>query len=62
METVTVYKDMYEELVKKELEMTTNHYHLRGTIVALSTIIDSNPEFVAEKLKELAKEFEIKSN
>lgn len=57
METVTVYKDTYEELQSNEFRLMTELATLKGVVTALSGMSD-NPEYVAKELKRLAKEFE----
>lgn len=57
METVVVYKDSYEELVRSEFEARTELAKLKGTIDALANMIDNDPEFVSRHLKELSQIF-----
>jgi hypothetical protein len=57
METVTVYKDIYEEDRNKAWAISDRHFQLRGQIIALAEIIKTNPKFVEEELAQLAKEF-----
>ena len=56
METITVYKDSYNDLLDKEFEQMLALAELRGKVRALASIIDDNPKFVAEQLKELSAE------
>ena len=58
METITVYKDIYQDDQKKLMDLQYEHYTLRGTVCALADIIKTNPKFVADQLQELAEKFQ----
>jgi thiamine kinase-like enzyme len=58
METITVFKDSYDSDQEQLMRYSHELFHLRGTVIGLSQCVDSNPEFVAERLKKLAEEFE----
>ena len=57
METVTVYKDSYDELMDREFATSSELAFVKGTIKALAGMQD-HPEFVFGKLKEMAEKFE----
>ena len=57
METITVYKDTYEQLRDSEFQLMTELATLKGTITALSGMQD-NPEFVFKILKETVDNFD----
>jgi hypothetical protein len=57
METITVFKDSYNELMDREFAKSTELAYIQGTIKALAGMEDS-PEFVFAKLKEMAENFE----
>lgn len=57
METITVFKDTYETLQANEFKYMSEHAHLQGQIIALADIIKTNPDYVVEKLAELAAKF-----
>ena len=58
METITVFKDSYDELRDREFKQMTQLAELKCKIRAYSTIIDTDPTFVAEQLKLLVKDLE----
>jgi len=60
METITVYKDLYEADQANLFDLQYDHYSLRGKIIALASIIKTNPKFVEDQLQELAKKFQEK--
>lgn len=53
METVTIYKNFYQDLLDKEFELMTELAQLKGTISALAGM-DNMPEYVMKELKKLA--------
>jgi len=57
METITVYKDTYDELIDREFDLSSELAFVKGTIKALAGMQD-NPEFVFGQLKEMAEKFE----
>jgi hypothetical protein len=57
METITVYRDTYEELQDREFKLMTQLAELKGTINALADMQD-NPEFVFKILKETVDKFD----
>jgi hypothetical protein len=57
LDTVTVYKDSYDADQEQLFRYSHELFHLRGTVIGLADCVDSNPEFVAERLKELAEKF-----
>lgn len=60
METITVFKDSYEKTFENELKYMSELARLKGTIIALADIMDSNPEYVSKELKRLvATDFEM---
>ena len=56
LETITVYRDSYEEICDKNYEQGKELAVLRGTIQALAEM-DESPEFVFKQLKELVQNF-----
>lgn len=57
METVTIYKDDYADMMERDFEMMTQLAEMRGTIKALAGMEDS-PEFVFKMLKEMVDKFD----
>lgn len=57
METVTIFRSSYETLQANEFKYMTEHAKLKGNIIALADIIKTNPDYVVNKLAELAAEF-----
>ena len=53
METITIYKDSYDQLLDREFELITELAKLKGTIAALAGM-DDMPEYVMKELKKLA--------
>lgn len=61
METVTVYKDIYEDLQSNEFKYMTELAKLQGRIIGMSTYVDRSDmdnKFILEQLKALAEEIE----
>ena len=58
METITVYKDLYDADQAKLFDLQMEHSRLRGNIMALAEIIKTNPKFVEDKLNEMKEIFE----
>ena len=57
METVTVFKDSYYEMMDREFATSTELAFVKGTIKALAGMQD-NPSFVFGQLKEMAEKIE----
>jgi hypothetical protein len=52
MDTVTIYKDMYDNIVDSEFKKGHELAYVRGTIAALAGMKD-NPQFVFEQLEKM---------
>jgi translation elongation factor EF-1alpha len=57
METITVFKDSYNDLCDREFKLMTQFAELHGQIIALSKMDDST-DFVMTRLKEIVKDLE----
>ena len=57
METITVFKDLYEQDQQKLFNISQDYAYTKGVIMALADIIKTNPQFVEEKLVELKAQF-----
>jgi hypothetical protein len=57
METITVFKDSYNELMDREFAKSSELAYIQGTIKALAGMQD-NPDFVFGQLKEMAEKIE----
>lgn len=58
METITIYKDLYEQDQQKFFNTSRDYAYTKGVICALAEIIKSNPNYVEEKLAEMKTQFE----
>lgn len=56
METITIYRNTYRELVDKEFSQMMELATLKGRISAMADMED-NPKFVFDMLKEMKTEF-----
>lgn len=57
METITVYRDTYNDLQDREFSYMTRLAKLQGTIIALADIAKTNPQYVEQTLQSLAEDF-----
>jgi len=57
LETITVYKDDYYNMMHREMDKSSELAYVQGTIKALAGMGD-NPEFVMQSLKEMAEKIE----
>lgn len=57
METITIYKDLYEQDQQKLFNTSQDYAYTKGVIIALADIIKTNPQYVEEKLAELKAQF-----
>ena len=58
METVTIYKDLYQQDQQKLFNISQDYAYTKGVIMALADIIKTNPQYVEEKLAEMKTQFE----
>lgn len=57
METVTVYRDIYEDLSAREFKSSTDLAFLRGTLEALAGMNDA--EYVHEQIKKISEKLQL---
>ncbi len=59
METVTVYKDSYDQLCEERNAASYNLATLKGMLIGLSGYCDEHPQIVSDRIKEIAQKLEL---